>query len=290
MLASAAAPIHAGKYMETGGFMIRLFAMLLALLTLSGPAMAQTLPPPVAVQFLGTITGSAADSLVIRNGDGTTSPWTGPLPDFPYHTGDQIAVSFTAQTDNGVQSADGLYRYTFVGPSQLGGLSGSNYAVTNGVDVTGPISGGGGISGLTLVYNAVTGSYGLELPSSSYTMWLFDGPGLLYDPASNTMALTASTRQPGGACGDFGAGCFNIVGDLDSGAVDRAPVWGTDGSLRGLFGIEWTGSWFVNGQQVVATAVPEPDQLPLFAAALLVLGWLYQRRLVKARTRRAAAD
>lgn len=261
-----------------GVFMSRLITLIAALLLPAAAALAQT--APVSVQFVGTITGSAADTLMIRGPGGTSTPWTGPLPEFPYLAGDQITVSFNATPGSAVQSADGLYRYTIVGPSQTGGASGSNYALTGSVDVSGPITGGYGVGGLTLVYNAATSSYSLEMPQDRYTMWTFDGPGYLYDRAAGSLSLTSTTRQPGTVCSDQTAGCFNITGDMTSGMVDRAPVWGTDGSLAGFFSVLFSGNWFVNGQQVGgATQVPEPGQLLLFALTLAFLGWAYHRRL-----------
>lgn len=259
--------------------MVRRVALLLAML-LWAPFAAQAQTAPVQLQFVGTITSSASDTLMIRGADGSLSKWTGPLPDFPYVNGDQITISFSATPGSATQSADGLYRYTIVGPAQTSGLTGSNYAKQGAVDVSGPISGGGGVNGLTLIYNAATGAYSLETGPNGYTMWSFDGPGYLYDPASNSLSLTSTTRQPGaGACSDQNIGCFNLTGGMTSGAISGAPVFASDGSLRGFFSMLFSGDWFVNGvKQGGATPVPEPGQTGLFAMALLAIVWRGRRR------------
>lgn len=242
--------------------MIRAVAALFLALFMAQPALAE--PIPATVEFKGTITASAPDTLIVNG-----QPWTGPLPDYPYTAGDQITVSFVATPGSAVQSADGLYRYTIIGPGQTGG---SNYAQTGSVDVSGPIAGGGFVNGMTLVYDDKTGSYAIELPQDRYTLSLFDGPGYLYDPATNSLSLTSTTSQPGGSCFSSGSGCFNITGNLSGGSVDRAPVWGTDGSRRGIFSILFSGDWFVNGSKVGgATQVPEPGALGLMLAALVPL-------------------
>lgn len=250
--------------------MVRRVALMFAWLLFS-PLAANAQTAPVQVQFVGTITSSASDTLMIRNADGTSTRWTGPLPDFPYVNGDQISIAFNATPGSAVQSADGLYRYTIIGPAQAGG---SNFARTGAIDVSGPVAGGGTVNGLTLVYNAATGAYSLETGTSGYTMSSFDGPGYLYDPAANSLSLTSTTRQPGaGACSDQNIGCFNLTGGLTSGAFSGVPVFASDGSLRGFFSTLFSGSWFVNGQQVGGgpVDVPEPGQTGLFALAALAV-------------------
>lgn len=255
--------------------MIRRVATAIAALFLSQAALAE--PIPATVEFKGTISASAPDTLIVNG-----QPWTGPLPDYPYKAGDQISVSFVATPGSAVQSADGLYRYTIIGPGQTSGISGSNYALTGAVDVSGPIAGGGFVNGMTLVYDANTGSYTIELPQDRYTLSLFDGPGYLYDPASNSLSLTTTTRDPRAPCSDQNLGCFNITGNLTGGSVDRAPVFATDGSRRGFFSILFSGDWFVNGSKVGgATQVPEPGALGLMLAALVPLA-LRRRKLAAA--------
>ena len=253
--------------------MIRRVATAIAALFLSQAALAE--PIPATIEFRGTISASAPDTLIVNG-----QPWTGPLPDYPYKAGDQISVSFVATPGSAVQSADGLYRYTIYGASQSGSISGSNYARAGTIDVSGPIAGGDFVNGMTLIYDAVADSYTIELPQDRWIMSSFDGPGYLYDPATNSLSSTSTTRQPGGFCGDGGAGCFAISGNLSGGAVDRAPVWGTDGSLRGFFSMLFSGDWFVNGSRVGgATQVPEPGQLALMMAALVPLVLRRRRKL-----------
>lgn len=260
--------------------MSRWVALIVAWLLLV-PLAAQAQTAPVEIKFVGTITASAPDTLMVRQADGSLKPWTGPLPDFPYVTGDQITVSFTATPGQPAISSDGIYRYSIVGASQP--ASGSGYARLGSLDVSGPVAPSGdwnGATGLLLVYNSNTGTYSLEMPTGSYLLGEFDGPGYTYDPATNTMAPSSTTGDPRFGCSDQGSGCFNVTGTMGSGAVNQAPIYGTDGSLRGFFSMLFSGDWFVNGvkQAGGVTQVPEPGQTGLFAMALAALIWRGRRR------------
>lgn len=253
------------------------------------PLSAQAQTAPVEVKFVGTITASAPDTLMIRQTDGTMKAWTGPLPDFPYVAGDQITVSFNAMPTPEYldpnyprKPADGIYRFAVTGRSQGSGSTGS--AMLAGMDVSGPIKPSGQwewANGLVLTYNANTGTWGMEMPSGGYVLSEFNGTGFTYDRAANTLAASATTAEPRYGCGELGAGCFNIAGTMTGGAIDRAPVWGTDGSLAGFFSMLFSGNWFVNGQQIGggATEVPEPGQTGLFALAFIAVMLRGRRRL-----------
>ncbi len=248
------------------------------------PLAAHAQTAPVAVKFVGTITGSAADTLMVRQADGTLKPWTGPLPDFPYVKGDQITVAFNAQPGNAVQSADGLYRYTIIGPSQLSGSTGSNYAAAQTFDVSGPIAADAlfqAATGLTLVYDANANNYSIEMPTGRYSIAEFGVPTLSY----NQSAGSFSTISGGGSgCEDYlngATGCYRMSGDMTSGAFNNIKVVDSmDGSSWGFFSILFSGDWFVNGvkQAGGATQVPEPGQTGLFAMALAALMWRGRRR------------
>lgn len=268
--------------------MKRFFALLAALLLLPVAAQAQT--APVQVEFVGTITSSVSDTLLIRTANGTV-PWTGPLPDYPYVVGDQIRISFSAQPSGEYldpnfpyQPADGIYRFSILGRSQLPGAPSLGVASLSGLDVSGPIGPSGfteSAAGLVLTFNSNTGAWDLVMPNGGFALYEFDGPGLTYDRTSNSLALSSTTREPGLGCGELGAGCFGITGTMTSGVADRIPVWGTDGSFAGIFSILWSGNWFVNGQQVGgggSTDVPEPGQLGLFAMALMAVALRRGRR------------
>ena len=273
--------------------MIRRVALFVAWI-LFAPLAAQAQTAPVQIQFVGTITGSAADTLMVRQADGTLKPWTGPLPDFPYVKGDQISVAFSAQPGNAVQSADGLYRYTIIGPSQTGGATGSNYALAGPVDVSGPIAADAlyqAASGLTLVFDANANTYSIEMPNGGYSIAEFGVPTLSY----NQSAGSFSTISGGGSgCEDYlngATGCYRLTGNMTSGAFNNIKVVDSaDSSNRGLFSILFSGDWFVNGtkQGGGSTQVPEPGQLSLFALALAVLAWrLHARQLRRDQNNRA---
>lgn len=259
--------------------MNRLLTLLIMLLAWPSLALAQS--GPVEVKFVGTITASAPDTLMIRGAGGVMTPWTGPLPDFPYVAGDQITVSLNVLPSGEYldpnypsKPVDGIYRFSVTGRSQ-GIFSTTGVAPIRSMDVSGPIGPSGqweSATGLLLTYNANTGAWGMEMPKGTYTLSEFDGPGYLYDRTTNSMSLTNTTAEPVYRCGEPGAGCFNVTGNMTSGAINRAPVWGTDGSLAGFFSMLFSGDWFVNGvKQGGATEVPEPGQTGLFAMALIAV-------------------
>jgi hypothetical protein len=266
------------------GFAMSLRVALIALWMLMTPLAAAAQTAPVQVQFVGTITSSASDTLTIRQADGSQAPWTGPLPDFPYNVGDQVTVSFSAQPGAPATPVDGIYRYSVVGRSQTGiGGGGTGTALLGGMDVSGPIRPSGqweSATGLVLTFNSNTNQWSMEMPSGGYTLSEFDGPGFTYDRATNTLASSSTTAEPRFGCGDVGAGCFNIGGTMTGGAINRVAVWGTDGSLAGLFSMLFSGNWFVNGQQVGGgpVDVPEPGQTGLFALAALAIMLRARRR------------
>ncbi len=269
--------------------MKRWFAMLAALLLLA-PAAAQAQLATVEVKFVGMITGSAADTLMING-----QKWTGPLPDFPYKAGDQITVSMNVRPSGEYldpnypsKPVDGIYRFSVIGASQLQNFpSATAIAPITAMDVSGPISAAGGIQtsqGLVMTYNSNSGTWGMEMPTGSYSLFQFDGPGYLYDPASDSLSLTSTTRDPVYGCTDQGSGCFGLSGSMTDSAIRRAPVYGTDGSTRGFFSMLFSGDWFVNGvkQGGGSTEVPEPGQLGMMALALLPLIARRRRRLARA--------
>lgn len=260
--------------------MIRLLTLLVAMVFGASAVSAQT-AQPATVQFVGTITGSAAETLMVRGSDGVISPWTGPLPDFPYMTGDQVTVSFTAKPGQATTSTDGIYRYTIIGQSQTGSSSGTGFALMSGPDISGPITPSGinqSTSGLVLVYDSNTGSYAIDIPTGSYAINSFGSPSFTYDPL--TGSLTSRPLSPMECDGHFYT-CATLLGGWDNATLRNIPVQAPDGGIMGWFSLNFSGSWFVNGQQVGGNSVPEPGQLVLFALALVAFGWAWQRRLVR---------
>ena len=277
-----------GEVFEKGGFAVGRWVALFAALLMFTPFAALAQTSPVQVRFVGTITSSASETLMIRTADGSNVPWTGPMPDYPYVAGDQVTISFNAIPTGEYldpsyprQPADGIYRFQVTGRSQ-GATASTGVAALAGMDVSGPIGASGqweSARGLVLTYNSNTGTWGMEMPTGTYTLSEFNGPGFLYDRGTNTLTGSNTTAEPRYGCGEAGAGCFNIAGTMNSGSF-QAPVWGTDGSLAGLFSMLFSGSWFVNGQQVGggATDVPEPGQTSLFALALVAVMLRTRRR------------
>ena len=177
---------------------------------------------PITVTFNGVVTNSATDTIRIRQADGTSTNYTGPLPDFPYKDGDQVSISFnttvpTAEYYNytGQTAADGIYRVALTGPNNSGGVFGrvSTVSLPTGTRLANNSGQPFGIGGLSLVYDANADSYSIDFGSptapnipanGTATIGLLDGAGLSYDPTTQTIARTNSTCVGGTA-----AGCAN---------------------------------------------------------------------------------
>ena len=276
----------------------RWLAGLIALLALvQVPVRAQTAGGTMEIKFVGTITGSAADTLSLRRADGSMVPWTGPLPDYPYLKGDQVTITMNVRPSGEyldpnypAKPADGIYHFSVIGGSQMAGLGTSTgIAPISALDVSGPIGPSGqwqSSTGMEMTYNSNTGQWNMNVSSTRFTLFEFDGPGYSFDPATNGMALTNTTRQPVYSCGDLGNGCFGFSGNnLTDLTTTNIPVWGTDGSLRGIFNLLFSGDWFLNGVKQGgggSTQVPEPGQLALMTMALLPLIVRQRRRLAAA--------
>lgn len=277
---------------------LRWLACLIAMLAVvQVPVQAQTAGGTMEIKFVGTITGSAADTLMLRGADGTSTPWTGPLPDYPYLKGDQVTITMNVRPSGEYldpnyprKPADGIYHFSVIGASQMAGLGTSTgIAPISALDVSGPIGQSGqwqSSTGMEMTYNSNTGQWNMNVSSTRFTLFEFDGPGYSYDPATNSMALTGTTRQPVYSCGDLGNGCFGFSGNnLTDLATTNIPVWGTDGSLRGIFNLLFSGDWFLNGVKQGgggSTQVPEPGQLALMAMALLPLVARRRKRMAAA--------
>lgn len=88
----------------------------------------------VPITFQGTVTKPPIDDIRIRMPDGSTVPYTGPIPDYPFKAGDPITISFDALVpsrqaiDTGLipQPVDGLYQFEL-----RGGIGSNNDNIFN---------------------------------------------------------------------------------------------------------------------------------------------------------------
>jgi hypothetical protein len=125
------------------------FILLATAAVSAAPASAQVTPlnpttNAVRVTFTGTVTNDVTNTIRIRQPDGSSIPYTGPVPDYPYKKGDQVTISFDTVLPNrnfyaspsytGQQAADGIYRVAVTSPFSG---SASNLGSTKGIDVSG---------------------------------------------------------------------------------------------------------------------------------------------------------
>jgi hypothetical protein len=289
-----------------------LFALALGTVALWTPvdSAAQTAPltRTVTLTFSGVVANDVAQSIEIRQPDGSYAPFTGPVPDYPYRQGDQVAISFnatlptadfyTSSTYGGQTAADGIYRITLTGPNNASS-SPLGLGNTSGHDVAGPI---GevlnafqrlGLSGMTVVYDSKADTYALEYPSGAYIMSLFDGPGYAYDSRTGTLSSVGSTCAGGTAtsCTVSGDGGFALRGDADSVTATGLTIWGPDTNFPetqarwGTFDLNFEGSWGFSSNGASSggpVSVPEPGVALLFAFGTMMLA---RRRRQAAKSR-----
>jgi PEP-CTERM motif len=258
---------------------------------------------PITVTFNGVVTNSATDTIRIRQADGTTTNYTGPLPDFPYKDGDQVSISFNTTVPTaayyaytGQTAADGIYRIGLTGPGNSGGVFGrvSTVSLPTGTRLTDNSGQPFGIGKLSLIYNANTDSYSMDFGTPSApnvpangtaTIGLLDGAGLSYNPTTQTIARTNSTCVGGSAagCSNGGPGGYVFTLSGDSVSANNIPVFGPDpngvggplSAILGLFDFGFTGSWnlptFGASNPGGPIDVPEPSMLLLFGGGVAAL-------------------
>ena len=235
-------------------------------------AQAQSTPPQVktlTVQYSGVITNDVADTLMIRQPDGSLTRYTGTVPDYAYKKGDAVTVSFNTNVptkafydaNNVPPSVDGIYRFAVQGPNG----NGSGFGVGRNFDISGPLSPSTdfGAGGITIVFDSNADTYSLEFPNGAFSFGYFSGPSFKYD--ANTGALL-----PSGLC--FSASCTDgaVLGGNATDLTLRAPVGSTAApGNAGNFSLGFKGGW--NLPTYAATPVPEPASIGIFAAGLAML-------------------
>jgi hypothetical protein len=106
-------------------------AFLAASLAMASPVLAQVTPTgPTSnrlnVTFTGTVTNDVTNAIRIRQPDGSTTLYQGPVPEYPYQRGDTVTIGFATDVPNrnfynspaytGQIAADGIYRIAVTSP------------------------------------------------------------------------------------------------------------------------------------------------------------------------------
>lgn len=261
-------------------------------------AVAQTAPisRTVQVTFTGVVSSTAADTMLVRQPDGSYTSFAGTLPDLPYLKGDPVTISFDATLptrafyDSGAYqgqvAADGIYRITVNNPYY--GTSPTGIGNSTSADVSGPInpalnSGQPTNTRMTIVYDYNTDSYSIE-GGGNFVSGAYAGPGYIYDAASGsyvpcsggTACNTSANQDP--VLSTIGAGAGNSATTIQSGNFLVRSTDLSSGTGTGLFSWLFTGSWNLP-QFGGATPVPEPGMLGLFGSGLAALVWRRRKRM-----------
>jgi PEP-CTERM motif len=284
--------------------MKRSFALAIAALFATTAASAQITPinattSRLQLSFTGIVTNDVTNTIMIRQPDGSFSKFTGPVPDYPYKVGDQIAVTFSTVVPTkafydqpqfaGQKAADGIYRFNLLGP----GLTGTNgIGVAQGADLSGPgsVYGGGSqpynFRGLTVVYDSNKDGYSLELPTDQWLLAPLNMPSYRYDPTTNSIVSVN--------LGCVGVQCepdFLVRGGATSATIaqttlgDRVFLQSTQTPENvGFFdSLRFSGSWnlpFFSGGGGDPTPVPEPSMVILFGAGAAAMMRRRRKRAV----------
>ncbi|MCP5396653.1 MAG: hypothetical protein H6918_07960 [Sphingomonadaceae bacterium] len=285
------------------------FAIILLAGLLVAPSLvsAQTAPlsRTVPITFTGVVTDSVNDTIMVRDATGALMPYTGPLPDFPYHVGDEVTISFNADlptrafvdeylASHGVPpSTDGTYRIGVASCYYSGCLT--PVGAASNIDVSGPINpelnfGQPTNMRMDIIYDYNTDSYSIDwgtstLPSG-FVAGSFGGPGLLYDPVTGLYVPCVNASDCRGSAA-VDPVLFSLYANGDGSVVQTSGIainaigGATEPTGLGFFNLGFTGSWNLPGYAANPTQVPEPDMLLLFGLAAGVMPlrrWLARRQ------------
>ncbi len=253
----------------------------------------------IRVEFSGTVTSSITDEITVRDSSGNLVPYSGPVPDYPFETGDAITIGFDAVVPTGETiaaglvppSADGIYSFQ-IGPrpDQLDqfpqNASYINLSGSEGITGSGNFSTDGGLS---IVYDANNDTYqlnptGAGVGGDLFGVGFFDAPVLVYDQNadmlstalfSDLLPLSQSTIAWSGTGDDAGRIPLPILN------YANGQFTGFSGNSTGS-NLRFTGGWniplFGRGEPV---QVPEPPIAILFGIAAAGF-WARRRRATRA--------
>ena len=240
------------------------------------------------VAFTGTVTNSVTDEIFVIDSNGDRVRYTGPVPDYPFDTGDTITIGFDAIVPssqaiaNGLvpQSSDGIYRFQ-IGPrpEELGNFPGTasfnNFQGNSGISDIGEYATDGG---LTIVYDANTDSYAIDpgqaVPSGdTFSIGSFDIPVLTFDTQTSLVSVLLNSQLLGvDATTGIWSGNGATTGRIPVGVANfnGTDFVGTTGSA--VSQITFSGGWnlpiFGSSDPV---EVPAPPMLVLFGLAAFAL-------------------
>lgn len=292
-------------------------AVAAALIALSSTAHAQTAPEQktITVAYTGIVTDDINNTIRIRQPDGSTVPYLGPVPEYPYKKGDTVTLSFSTVVPTaayydkyvGQQSADGIYRIALTSPTA--GAT-SPFGVVSNLDVNGPIrtlntpDGPSVVNGVVIVFDSNTDTYSVDFrPDGTWFSGSWDGPGFLYNANTGEVISTPSTFYCTAITGCSSSsialgGGFDLIGTANNMTVANAagiPIWRDDYDgmpspsgepkqpIGGFFNFSVAGGWSIPTQTGSSsstggvTPVPEPDMLILFGTAAAALVWRRKR-------------
>ena len=276
-------------------------ALVVSALLGAAPAQAQLYATTVPITFTGVVTSSTADTIRIIQPDGTTAPYTGTVPAYPYEKGQAVSITFNATLPtkayfaspyySGQVAADGIYRFALSTPSL-------NPAKPLGIgNMTVPLGGVGDpslnngnqdpIARMTIVYDSKTDSYSLE-GSGGFSASAYAGPGFRYDGTTGQLISCATaTICKNGQPGSFHLGggvdyFFGLTSDSTGTQISTGRIDIVDditNGLAGYFNVTMAGSWSLPQFGGGATQVPEPGMLGLFGGGVLLLAARRRRRV-----------
>ena len=264
-------------------------------LTYAQSAPAAPLSTIIPLTFTGTVTTSPDATITIRQADGSSVPYTGPLPaNAPLQEGQSVTITmnatvptqayFAQQAAAGATvPADGIYHFKL---NSLGGVTSNGQQVTgltpgvlSGYSATGPM-GQANSTSIALVYNANTGSYALD-NGGSFADSQVAGTGFTYDPSTGKVG-TCQGIACSSSTDNYAA--FALAGNSDGTGISGLYTYVVDslGNIVGNFKLGITGSWNLPDSSSFATAVPEPGMAALFGIGVMV-PVLRRRRAARAK-------
>ena len=275
--------------------LVRGLAIVAALVLFSGAAQAQVLSRTVPITFSGVVSSAVADTIKIIQSDGTTVPYTGPVPAYPYDKGQAVSITFNATLPTkeyfaspnytGQVAADGIYRFalsTASSPGDVGAMTQPLGGIGDPVsDLSHTPTGS-----MTIVYDANTDTYSLE-GSGGLLAGAYAGAGFRYDGTTGQLIGCDSSdactgRTPGSFVLAGGAdNSFGLQGDTSGTQITAIQIPILDqfnNALAGFFSVTMTGSWNLPQFGGGATQVPEPGMLGLFGGGVLLMAARRRKR------------